>query len=134
MAFWFGITSMIRPASVERIPTSFILASMKQGLSAATSQPQTQQAERTPQTSSYRPRYSEPIGPFTPSFGRTDGVCNTTPRDQYLFLECSNKIGSASVSRAMERELDLSTYCITGTEYEWMPVSAYRPGHKWKQS
>ena len=124
MAFWFGITSMIQPTGLERIPASFVLASMKQGLSAATSQPRTQQIQRSSKTYSY----------FTPNFGGLDAMCYTTPRDQYLLLKCSDGRGSASVSRAMERKRDSSTYCITGTEYEWMPASAHRAGCKWKQS
>lgn len=127
MAFWFGITSMIRPTSVERIPSSFVLASMKQGLSAATShsQTQTQQTQLTPQTYSF----------FAPSFGGADSKCNTTLRDQYLFLKCSDgRCGASSVSRVVEREPDSGTYCITGTGYEWMPASAQRAGHKWKRS
>jgi len=124
MAFWFGITSMIRPTGLERIPASFVLASVKQSLSAATSQSQKQQIQRSPQTYFY----------FTPNFGGADTVCNTTPRDQYLFLECTGGRGNASVSRAMERERDSSTYCITGTKYECMAASACRAGHKWKRS
>lgn len=136
MAFWFGITSMIRPAGLERIPSSFILASMKQGLSAATPQPHTQHTciERTPRRYPYHPRSSEPIGPCTPNFGGTGTLYNTTPRDQYLFLKYSDERGHASVSRAIEREGDSSTYCITGTTYVWMPASAHRPDHKWKRS
>lgn len=121
MAFWFGITSMIRPASLERIPASFALASMKQGLSAATSQ---QQIPRSPQTYSHS----------TPNFGGADALCNSTPRDRYIFLKCRDDRGNALVSRIMERERDSSTYCITGTEYEWMAASAYRAGHRWKRS
>jgi len=134
MAFWFGITAMIRPAGLERIPSSFVFASMGQGLSAATAQSPTQQIQRKPQNSCHQPRSSEPIGPFTPSFGGTGTTYNATRRDQYLFLECSNKLGNAKVSGAMERERDSSTYCITGTEYEWMPASGHRPDHKWKRS
>ena len=124
MAFWFGITSMIRPTGLERIPASFVLASMKQGLSATTSLPQTHPIRRTPQTYSY----------FTPNFSGADDMCSTTPRDQYLYLKCSERGGESLVSRALERERDPSTYCITGTKYEWMPESAHRSDHKWKRS
>jgi hypothetical protein len=134
MAFWFGVTSMIRPTGLERIPSSFILASMKQGLSAAASQSQTQHSRRTPQPFAYRPRSSEPRGRFTPSFGGAGTIYNNTPRDRYLFLKCSDDGVNVSVSRVMERGRDSSTYCITGTDYEWMPVSAHRPDHKWKRS
>jgi hypothetical protein len=44
MAFWFGITSLIRPISMERIPTIRILASTKQRC-AATSHHQLQTPE-----------------------------------------------------------------------------------------
>lgn len=124
MAFWFGITSMIRPTGLERISASFVLASMKQGLSAATLELRMQQIQRSSQTYSY----------FAPNFGGADVMCNTAPRYQYLFLECSSGRGNDLVLRATERERDSSTYCITGTEYEWMPASAHRAGYKWKRS
>jgi hypothetical protein len=124
MAFWFGITSMIRPTGLERIPSSFVLASMKQGLSVASTQSHTQQMQRTPQPYSY----------FTPSFGGADAMYSITPREQYLFSRRSEHRGGSLVSRVIERERSSSTYCITGTDYEWMPASACGPGHKWKRS
>ena len=134
MAFWFGITSMIRPTGLERIPSSSILASMKQGLSVATPQSQTQHPQSTTQPFDCRQQSSKSIGPFTPNFGGVDTIYNIVPRDRYLFSKCSERGGNSLVSRTMERERSSSTYCITGTEYEWMSVSAHRTGHKWKRS
>jgi hypothetical protein len=134
MAFWFGITSMIRPVGLKRIPSSFILAPMKQRLSAATPQSQTHHSQSTPQPFNYQQRWCEPVGPFTSNFGGAGTIYDATMRDRYLFLQCSERGGDSLVSRAMERERGGSTYCITGSEFEWMSVSVHRLKHKWKRS
>jgi hypothetical protein len=130
MAFWFGITSLIRPVSLERIPTSRILASTKQSLCAVTShQLQTTESLRT------CPRRQPCDGFVASSSAKVAGAEHGLAlRDQYLFLKYSGNSIDAPASRAFERERNGSTYCITGTDYEWVPESAHRSDHKWKRS
>jgi hypothetical protein len=131
MAFWFGITSLIRPISLERIPTGRVLASTKQSLSAATSGHQLQ----TTQSLQRCPRRYPSDGLAASSSAKVAGAEHgLAPRDQYLFLECSSSSINAPVSRVIERERMWSTYCITGTDYEWVPEYAHESGHKWKRS
>lgn len=131
MAFWFGITSMIRPIGVECIPASRILASTKPAITSLQQQSQTQEL---PQTSFHRKTSSKPAVPFGPCIMGVNAGNFTASIDQYLFLRCSGDHGHSPVSRAMQKERDWSTYCITGTEYEWMPESMQHTGHRWKRS
>jgi hypothetical protein len=133
MAFWFGITSLIRPFTLERIPASRILASTKHSLSAATSD---HQLQTTQSLQTCLRRYPSD-GLTASSRARVTGAEHgLAPRDQYLFLECSSSSSSVNspVSRAIERQRTWSTYCITGTDFEWVPDSAHESGHKWKRN
>jgi hypothetical protein len=106
MAFWFGITSLIRPISLDRIPTSRILASTKQGLSAATSDHQLQTTESLQAC----PRRYPSNGLTAFSSAKVAGAEHSLARrDQYLFLECSGNSVNAPVFRVIERERSWST-------------------------
>jgi hypothetical protein len=131
MAFWFGITSLIRPMSLERIPASRILASTKHSLSAATS---IHRVQTTESQQACPRRYPSDELAASSSAKVTGAERGLAPRDQYLFLECSGNSVNAPVSRIIERERNWNTYCITGTDYEWVPDSAHESGHKWKRN
>jgi hypothetical protein len=54
---------------------------------------------------------------------------NISPRERFLFLECSGKSEDAAVSRVMKRERERMTYCIKRTEYEWVSGLVQRSGY-----
>ena len=115
MAFWFGVTSMIRPTGLERIPSSFILASMKQGLSAATTKSREPSIQHTaPPSAACQLQLSELVESPRPSVGGIRATSITKPRDQHLYLKCSSDSGGDIVSRFIERERSPSTYVSLG--------------------
>jgi hypothetical protein len=124
MAFWFGITSLIRPISMERIPTIRILASTKQRC-AATSHHQLQ----TPESLQTFHRH-QPSDGFAASSGAkaASAEYDLVPGDQYLFLECSDNSANASVSRAIERENGVGALIVSqvrtinGCQHQYMSL------------
>jgi hypothetical protein len=100
MAFWFGITSLIRPISMERIPTSRILASTKQRCTATL-----HHQLQTPESLQIIHR-RQPSDGFAASSGAkaASAEYDLAPGDQYLFLACSDHSTNAPVSRAIEKE------------------------------
>lgn len=138
MAFWLGITSLVRPIALERsIPQTRVLALAEQRLSLVRSSQQPSQlllySPTELRTTPWR------LKTLAHGVRGTDAGCNITLRDRerYRFLECSGRSGERLLLRtSVERLRDTGVYCITGTGYEWMAIGMEDDGRgcKWIRS
>lgn len=130
MAFWFGITSMIRPTSLESIPPTLRhIPALAEGTLQSR-----QRNQRSLAVLPHHHRLSDPIYISHPSIRGPNANALTLLRDSYLFLECGGRKLSSPISRIIDQERRSSTYCLTGSEYAWMSESAHQSDQKWEQS
>lgn len=130
MAFWFGITSMIRPNSLEHIPSTLRhIPALAEGTLQAR-----RRSPRCLAALSHHHRLSDPVHIQYPNIRGTNVNALTSLRNQYLFPECGGHQYSNPVSRMMDQKRHSSTYCLTGSEYAWMSESAHQSRQKWEQN
>lgn len=134
MAFWFGITSLVRPIALERsIPQTRVLALAEQRPRTSQQPSQLLYSPTELRTTPWR------LKTLAHGVRGSDAGCNITLRDRerYRFLECSGRRGERLLLRtSVERLRDTGVYCITGTGYEWMAMGMEDDGRgcKWIRS
>lgn len=117
MAFWWGITSMIRSSAPECIPPSRVIAPLTQSLGSS--------VNRAGALTKYQ----------TSSYARDGGrESDVGIQDGYALQKPNPGDREAKIPRSLHTNPATSTYCLTGTHYEWTQKSDKHMDQQWKQT